>query len=95
MTITARSTYETTNASRFLQQLCKHFAHKVPATFDDQTGEVTFSCGRARMRALADRLDFVIESGDRAGLDQTKAVIEDHLLRFAFRETPQPLIWSD
>ena len=30
----------TANASRYLQQLCKHFGHKVEASFDEKAGIV-------------------------------------------------------
>src|SRR5262249_26802220 len=32
----------TANASRYLQQLCKHWAHTLAVEFDEQTGAVTF-----------------------------------------------------
>ena len=31
-------TYATPNGSKYLQQLCKHFAHKAEVTFDSLSG---------------------------------------------------------
>jgi uncharacterized protein len=35
----------TPHASRYLQQLCKHFAHKRPASFDARRGRIAFAIG--------------------------------------------------
>lgn len=45
------STARTASAAKYLQQLCKHFAHKVPAEWDTETGEVSFPFGHCRMEA--------------------------------------------
>lgn len=44
---------ETANASKYLQQLCKHFAHKVEVRFDETEGHCALpparrSFGRTR-----------------------------------------------
>jgi hypothetical protein len=40
-------------------------------------------------------LNIDIVSEDDAGLAQTKHIIEDHLIRFAFREKLEKLEWQD
>ena len=35
------------------------------------------------------------EAADADGLARSKHILEIHLLRFAFREEPGPLIWED
>lgn len=85
----------TGHASRYLQQLCKHFAHKIPVSFTPENGECTFVCGVARMRADAGALHIDIEAPDAAQRAQTQGVIESHLLRFAFRENLSPLAWQE
>ncbi len=77
----------TANASRYLQQLCKHFAHKCPATFDPNHGEVTFTFGECRLDAQGPALGIALAAPDSAQLAQLQDVIVRHLLRFAFRET--------
>ena len=37
---------ETEHASKYIAQLCKHFRHKVPAEYDEISGEVDFQTGR-------------------------------------------------
>ncbi|RWO18308.1 MAG: DUF2218 domain-containing protein [Mesorhizobium sp.] len=93
--LTATTRCETPNAGKYLQQLCKHFAHKVEVDYGDGHGQCRFSCGTATMNAGLERLDIVVEAGDTTALTETKQVIESHLVRFAFRENLQPLAWRD
>ena len=39
-------------AGRYLAQLCKHFAHKVPVDWDETQAEVDFGFGNCRMRPI-------------------------------------------
>lgn len=84
----------TANASAYLQRLCKHFAHKVPAAWDAAAGHAALPGGRAEFAATPDRLEIVIRGEDPAGLDRARAIVEDHLLRYAFREDLAPLVWE-
>lgn len=92
---TAHTSFQTENASRYLQQLCKHFGHKVDVEFDTSAGHVDFGIGQAELFAHPDRLEFVAQSPDAEGLQKTKSVLEDHIIRFAYREKPSSLNWSD
>jgi hypothetical protein len=92
---TATTRCETPNAGKYLQQLCKHFAHKVEVTSGDGHGQCRFSCGTATMNAGLEGLDITVEAADTGALTETKQVIESHLVRFAFRENLQPLAWRD
>ena len=76
-------------------KLCRHFSHKVEATFDDQSGEVRFPFGTARLTADADTgvLSIHSEAETEALLEQTKSVVGDHLERFSTRH-PVTVIWS-
>lgn len=85
---------ETANASRYLQQLCKHFAHKIDTTYDDRSGICRFEAFEARLVAREDRLDIELEAAEGDALDRGRTVICSHLQRFAFREDlPEP-IWQ-
>ncbi|MCG5477185.1 MAG: DUF2218 domain-containing protein, partial [Sinorhizobium fredii] len=46
------------------------------------------------LQAGPDGLHIRVRSPDGANLAETKSVVEDHLLRFAFREEPRPLHWQ-
>ncbi|WP_134725549.1 DUF2218 domain-containing protein [Paracoccus luteus] len=82
----AVATVSTEHASRYLQQLCKHWAHKFATDFGPDRGRIDMGEGRTvDMTAAPDQLTVRISStGDAARLQQ---VVEDHIVRFAFRET--------
>jgi hypothetical protein len=76
----------TDKASRYLQQLAKHFAHKLPVSFDAQQGSITFGIGTCAMEADDTRLRLILTAADATQLPQLQDVVERHLVRFAFRE---------
>ncbi|WP_375688618.1 DUF2218 domain-containing protein [Pseudooceanicola sp. LIPI14-2-Ac024] len=92
--LTAKTRFETENASRYLQQLCKHFAHKVSVEFDETTGRAELPPGPATLTADTGGLDIAVTGPDADGLKRAKYIVEDHLLRFAFREEPKALDWT-
>ena len=76
-------------AGRYLAQLCKHFAHKVPVDWDETQAEVDFGFGTCRMKADQDELRITCSAGNETDLERVKLVLEDHLRRFAWREEPR------
>lgn len=76
-------------ASRYLQQLCKHFAHKLPVTFDPERGRIEFSLGVCELTAVPGVLNMRAEAADETALRQLEQVVARHLERFAFREQPE------
>ena len=93
--LTSRSSFETDNASRYIAQLCKHFAHKVAASFDETRGEAALPSGPATMEARNGALHFEVQAETPEQLARGKHIIEDHIVRFAFREKLERLDWSD
>ena len=83
----------TDKASRYLQQLCKHFAHKLPVSFDAQSGQVTFSIGDCRLDADDGLLRLSLTAPDAERLGELQDVVARHLVRFAFREE-LPIYWQ-
>lgn len=76
----------TENASRYLQQLCKHWSHKMQAEFDPVSGRVTFPSGdRLFLGAETAHLHLKLEASPDS-LERLQIVVADHLKRFAFRE---------
>jgi hypothetical protein len=73
-------------ASRYLVQLCKHFAHKTPAEYDETQGRVDFQPGLCLMSAADNELVVRCEAGTEPALARVKSIVEDHLVRFAWRE---------
>lgn len=82
----ARAQVPTQAASRYLQQLCKHFGHRVPATFDPAQGRIEFAMGLCTLRAGEGALSLQAEAGDADDLRRLEEVVGSHLERFAFRE---------
>jgi len=84
----ARSAAEikTEHASRYLQQLCKHFAHKLPVTFDPNKGRISFPFGDCDLTATDSVLTLSLTTPDASTLPRLQEVVANHLVRFAFRE---------
>ena len=87
--------FETPNASRYLQQLCKHFGHKVEATFDETSGTIAFPVAPATLAASPAVLTVVLDVQDADQVARMQGVIDSHLKRFAFREAFDGMAWQD
>lgn len=80
---------KTESASRYLQQLCKHWSHKMTTEFDPEKGRVDFPSGaQLFMEAGRSELRLRLEAEDET-LERMEGVVADHLKRFAFREEPK------
>ncbi len=83
----SRASVATPNASRYLQQLCKHWSHKFATDFDPRRGTIDMGEGRAvAMEAGDEGLSIVVAVADPAALPRLETVVADHVRRFAFRE---------
>ncbi|HEX7742210.1 MAG TPA: DUF2218 domain-containing protein [Sphingobium sp.] len=91
MSLTAK--VPTSNGSRYLQQLCKHWSHKFDTNFDAQQGVIAFPMGPIRMAAGSDELSVTIEPNEGSDVERFKQVVGEHLDRFAFREAPLTFDW--
>lgn len=88
--------FATANAERYLQQLCKHWNHRFPVTYTPFEGWVPFSDKKiCKLDAEEGVLRIRLSLADAAQLEQFKAMVENHLGRFAFREEPAALDWTD
>jgi hypothetical protein len=94
MSTTEHGTFATPNASRYLQQLCKHFGHKIPVEFSETAGTIQFPMGTASLTATDGtlRVDFALD--DAENRDRARHVIDKHLQRFAFREGFEAMTWQ-
>ena len=94
----------TANASRYLQQLCKHWSHNLAVEFDATQGSVVFprdargadwpGDGLFTMTATSESLDCRIEASISGQLEGLKGAVERHLNRFAFREGELVFDWQ-
>jgi hypothetical protein len=95
----------TPSASRYLQQLCKHWAHNLEVAFDAAHGRVIFPRdargmdwpGDATLTLTASdgALSCQIDASAPGQLDGLKGAVARHLNRFAFREGELAFDWTD
>jgi hypothetical protein len=75
---------------RYLGQLCKHFQHKLPVTFDEDFthGRIEFSVGVCELEADEGQNLLIMQAkaGSDADLARLEDVVARHLVRFAFRQ---------
>ena len=86
----------TASASRYLQQLAKHWSHKMTVTFSPEEATIAFPNGATlAMRADAATLDVMLDVPEDGDTARMRAVVAEHLDRFAFREAPLTFDWRD
>ena len=84
----------TPHASRYLQQLCKHWGHKFAVTFDPAQGRIALPFGPVELKASDSELEVTCTlqgDGDMARMQQ---VVADHVNRFAHREGELTFDWK-
>ena len=85
----------TASASRYLQQLCKHWSHKFAVEFTPEHGTIPFDeTRRCTLDASPDRLALRIDAADDAAVERMQGVVIEHLKRFAFREELGEVTWT-
>jgi uncharacterized protein len=78
---------ETNHASRYLQQLCKHWSHKFAVEFTPEEGTIPFDeTSQLALSADTRGLKLVLNAADGERTERLESVVADHLKRFAFRE---------
>lgn len=103
MSAAAEARVPTAHASRYLQQLCKHWSHNLTVEFDPGHGSVIFPANnrgavwqgdaRVEMTAEPEVLVCLIAASEPAQLEALKGAVARHLDRFAFREAPLAFDW--
>ncbi|MBP2477337.1 hypothetical protein JOF53_006209 [Crossiella equi] len=85
--LTAEAAVATERPSRYLTQLCKHFAHKITsAEFDEQRGDLVFSAGSCQLTAEEGVLRMVVRAESEENLERMRQVVASHLVRFGTRD---------
>ncbi|KQM28535.1 MULTISPECIES: DUF2218 domain-containing protein [unclassified Sphingomonas] len=100
---TTHAAVPTAQASRYLQQLCKHWQHNLTVEFDADHGTVVFprdargashpGDALVTFDAASDALNVRIDATSAEQLDGLKGAVARHLDRFAFREAPLAFDW--
>ena len=84
---TSHARIQTPKARNYLIQLCKHFAHKIPAAFADNKGRIEFDGGVCVLNADDESaLVLAVSAGSADRLTALEDVVDRHLKRFAFKE---------
>lgn len=102
--VTASALVPTDSASKYLQQLCKHWSHNLAVEFTADNGTVIFPKdargadwpGDAVVTFDVDEsgLQVRIDASVEAQLEGLKGAVARHLDRFAFREAPLAFDWK-
>ncbi len=86
----------TQSANRYLQQLAKHWSHKMEVAFTPEEGTIAFPNGsKLEMRADSETLDIVLHVPEGEDMVRMREVVASHLDRFAFREAPLTFDWRE
>jgi len=95
-TVSATALVPTASASRYLQQLCKHWEHNLQVEFTPENGTVIFPRDArgadfpgdavVTFNAAEGGLEVRIDASSDEQLEALKGAVARHLDRFAFRE---------
>ncbi|MCH8497788.1 MAG: DUF2218 domain-containing protein [Marinobacter sp.] len=88
------ATIETTEASRLINRLCKHFSHKTPAQWDAAGGKVTFVMGQCQLEATPASLRLTCRAESADALQAVGDIVGSHLIRFANGAIAQ-VVWAE
>ncbi|CZF82949.1 hypothetical protein GCE9029_03540 [Grimontia celer] len=91
----AMTEIESEHAAKYLVTLCRHFARKVSADWDEKYGEVNFPAGTTKFAVNEEETALTIqcEADSDEKLEIQKAIITGHVDLFSRREKIQ-LNWT-
>jgi hypothetical protein len=84
----------TARASRYLQQVCKHWSHKFAVDFDTTAGRIALPLGEVELNAGDMALLVTCHPHTSADLARMQQVVGAHVDRFAHREAPLAWHWG-
>jgi hypothetical protein len=91
----AAASVPTANAAKYLEQLCKHWSHRLEVDLSDKKGIVRFPAAVVTLESGEDALEVEIEGEASEEVERMKGVVASHLDRFAFREAPLRFDWVE
>ncbi len=84
--IKSRADVATDKPVAYMRQLCKHFGHKVDASFGDDSGYIQFEFGRCELHTSDRTLSLEVSATDAESHERMERVIGSHLERFGRRD---------
>jgi hypothetical protein len=84
--ISSRAEVATDKPVAYMRQLCKHFGHKVDASFGDDSGYIQFEFGRCELDTSDRTLKLEVSANDAESHQRMERVIGSHLERFGRRD---------
>ncbi|MEH0195169.1 DUF2218 domain-containing protein [Caulobacter sp. CCNWLY153] len=83
----------TQRAARYLQQLCKHWAHRFEVDFTPDHAVVALPEARLTLKAFPDALEILLQGESPEGVLRMRDVVQSHVDGFAFKEVPLHFAW--
>jgi hypothetical protein len=96
--VTAQGFAHCEKPERYIQQLVKHWSHKMATSYDEGDGVGAFPFSEtenAVMTARPGGIGITLVTGDPDRNVHMRGVIERHIDRFAFREAPLKYEWNE
>ena len=83
------------HSAHYLKTLCRHFAVKVPATWDEKQGEVNFLMGSCllTLNEACSQFELMCSTEEVVKLSTVKRILEQHISMLSRREEIE-IIWS-
>ena len=88
------TTIATKAGASYIGKLCRHFVHKIEASYEGNTGKAIFPFGTCLMQADAESLTFEVDAHDAEGAEKIKGALDRHLIKFAYKEQLE-INWQD
>ncbi|MEL7560682.1 DUF2218 domain-containing protein [Stutzerimonas chloritidismutans] len=78
---------QTSDPSRLIRRLCKHWRHKFEVDFDDRHGHIDSGDTQCSLTAGESSLTATLQTTNDEQLARMEAVVADHLQRMSADET--------
>ena len=92
--IRSRAEVATDKPVAYMRQLCKHFGHKVDASFGEESGYIQFDFGRCELHANDGTLTLDVGAANAENHERMERVIGSHLERFGRRDGLS-VVWQE
>lgn len=90
---TSQANLSTTDATRYIRRLCKHWSHKFTVSYDDQQGKIDFGSSNCQLFATTIHLTIQVTALQN-DLENLQKVVIDHLQRFTAADENLDLEWQ-